>query len=481
MTKKSRYIIIVFMATFALAFFWIQAQPEQADYTPKILADMCNESDEDTSKGVDEEPAPLRWTNERDRAWTEDILHFRDTIIRLHPMMQNIETFMYIEPSLRGVSLRRSFFDEKAKGQLVDYADNLIERIQHLSDFEIEVGLSRLTTLLSDSHTQVLFSELHNTERIPFNFWVLCDGWYVWRAYQDFEEAIFSRLDAIGGISISEIIEMLRPIFPHENDIVLEFLLWHVLHRDFAVYLGIIYEDDMAVSLTLTNIEGYVFTIDAPFMNWVEVIEAGTVVASTIDEESFLMYSREGEIWWVEYFPKESLMYVRFRSFQDDFASRAFWNEQVITKLYEISGVDTFVIDFRGNMGGIGLRGFNDFMEWTADEANRELLGTVFVAVDRMSYSRGVLSAAQIRNTIDSVTIIGQPTMGLPNTFGFMDVHSLPNSSVTFAVSTRFALFCRDHESDTFMPDIHIPRIIEDYINSHDAVLAFIRAYGRGE
>jgi len=411
-------------------------------------------------------------------AWEEDILFFRTTVIQSHPLMRDTEVFMELSQRFRGISHGKSFFDEDLKEQFIVHIDKLIEQIPYLNDLEIQVGLSRAIALLGDSHSYIIFSALESGVSIPFSFWLLCDGWYVRRAYRDFESMLFSRLDAIDGVAIDEIHELMRPIIPHENGVFLRndnALL--IPYRNFLIYLGIIEKDSMTVSLTFTNIEDYTFTIDVPFVDWLEVVEAGKTVEFVLNTDKFISLSREDENWWLEYFPDESLMYVRFRRFGDSLASMAFWNELLTDKLQESSGVDKFVLDLRGNGGGADLWGFNSFLMWAENEANRNLLGTVFIAVDRVTYSRGVLSAVKMQNVVEDAIIIGQPTALPPNFFANPTNRSLPNTNAGFRVSTNYFLSWPDYEYDALMPDIYIPHTIHDQINSRDAVLEFIKAY----
>jgi len=98
-----------------------------------------------------------------------------------------------------------------------------------------------------------------------------------------------------------------------------------------------------------------------------------------------LAHSRPDQRVWFEHLADKDMMYVRVTSFVADTAAsqQKVWRD-IRRELECLGGVGTFVLDARNNGGGDDINGMVDFIiRVKADENNRQLLGNIYVAVDR--------------------------------------------------------------------------------------------------
>ena len=420
------------------------------------------------------------WENERDREWEEDVVYFATVVLEAHPLFINNEVFVRNHINrIRFSSLSRHiFYDAELRHKFIVQVNNLIAQIPNLSDIEIFMSLSRLLALTDDSHTRMLFHTWDFGPMIPMAFWHLCEGLYVRVAPSEFEEILLSRLIAINGVCVEEIYELLYPIISGTEKTVMFFLPSLLFQQDILTYLNIVEEDSATAALKFVNIDGQVSTVEVPFVGQVGITESANLVEHTIDTEILMQHSRPSENYWFKYFPEESLFYLRMRRSQEvaGLASRLFFSD-IKEKIIEMSGVEKFVIDLRGNSGGASLEGYDIFLRWLMFEEGYALLGRVFIAIDLGTVSAGVIFASQMNYVVENSILIGQSTAGAVNFFSNATTRTLPNSNISFQVSRGYSISWPSYEYSSLMPNIYIPRTIEDYRDSRDVVLEFIKAY----
>lgn len=92
----------------------------------------------------------------------------------------------------------------------------------------------------------------------------------------------------------------------------------------------------------------------------------------------------------------------------------------------------------------------------------------VFVVIGRDTFSSGMFAAIDLKRL--GAILIGEPTGNRPNSFGNVSLFTLPNSRLTWQVSTRLFQF-PDFPGDALMPDIPIEISSMDYFAERDPVL----------
>lgn len=424
----------------------------------------------------------FRWDTDRDRRWEEDVLHFAHSLLISHPLLrdQHVITWREFYAALGGGSWDWNpgagvFYDETVKHEFLRNINDLILRIPELDDFAILTGMSHSAAVLNDSHTVI---SLPAGGRLPMSFTrhfddhSAYDHHYVASAYVGLgADIVNSRLLAINGICIDEILDRMRPIFSFENEHAFRARFGGTfINRNILRHIGVIGDED-TVLLTFRRPDGHVFDIESFFVYWLHDAPLNT---HRLDTNLWFAAARSAENYWHTRIPAERLMFVRFAACFEmpDRPSHEFWSE-IVDILIDEGGMRTFIVDFRGNVGGYILEGFVGFLVWA--EENRELLGDVYIAVDTYTWSHGVTSAVLLRDAVGDAVIIGAPTAGSPNFFAGWRVLRLPNNGTTFTVSTGAVYTMPGYQGQTLTPDIPILRTVHDFINHNDPVIAYIR------
>jgi len=125
-------------------------------------------------------------------------------------------------------------------------------------------------------------------------------------------------------------------------------------------------------------------------------------------------------------------------------------------------------IDIRQNIGGFSTWPFSEDFNFLSERVNY-----LYVIIDGGSYSQSVVVTSNLRQHLDNLIIIGEPT-GQPENFFAGDPGFLPNSRVTFQVSNNMRVQSNT-EDIALRPDIFIPLTIADIISNSDPVLEYIR------
>ena len=442
--------------------------------------------------------------DDRTQLWEEDITRFATTIKNEFPLFRDQSSRIETSEDWLSWNLNETFtsfpsasliymLDADLLQDFDDMINDLISRIPYLGDFEIVMGLSRALALTGDSHTSFFFprsygiplalgshfDEQHSETSYPFP-WPHITG-----AYVGIDSVVNTRLLEINGVEMSEIFDRMRPLFPHDNEVSLRALFSvNALFKEILQYIGIINDEDV-VPITVRDVNGNIFTVDAPLMPANNVPTFGERVIyrqntdgemthHIMDTEEFFAWEPNARNTWYRFFPEENMMYLRSSLSEEPGSIVAY--QGVIETITEQGGVDIFVVDLRGNIGGSPLEGLYRFRNWARAEENRALLGAFYVVVDTATFSMGVIEAYMFRNFLEDVILIGEPPAGGLNIFFGMNQARLQNSRVVWYRNRFGSLLDPDNEieTNTLYPDISVYRTLEDYINNHDAVIETI-------
>ncbi|MDR2168162.1 MAG: hypothetical protein LBE35_09995 [Clostridiales bacterium] len=285
-----------------------------------------------------------------------------------------------------------------------------------------------------------------------------------------------TRLVAINGVSIEEIYEHWRPIFPMVDGFETSFRArgWNpFIFRSMLQYAGVI-GDEEVVPITFRDVNGNEFIVESFFVEEMADVE---LVAHEVDHEGLIYTARQAENYYFRYFENDSMMYFRiWRAFEMPDRPSSEFVQGLKNEIVRLGGVRSFVIDSRINVGGSTLEGFNDLIIWAMDESNRRLLGDIYVIVDHMSFSAGVVHPLMWQHFVEDVIVIGEPTAGTLNGFGSILTQTMPNSQISFATSfSHIRLAGEGQPNSPLVPDIIVHRTLNDYLNNHDAVISAIR------
>lgn len=353
-------------------------------------------------------------------------------------------------------------------------AARLREQIPRLSDIQIAVEMQKVTAMLEASHTEVF---LHRQPRrfkfpepLPVNLYVFPDGVYVVEADDEFKSLVGSRITAIDGTPIEQVIEKLRPLVPFEGEptrlIITRFLILpHVLQS-----VGVTKESER-VKLSVVDRENKARTIEIaskPNHQWRNSLLPLT--AAETKAPTPLYMTRPDDLYWFEPLPKDKAVYVRLISMRDKpdetIAAFGLRLRQFLDKQPEIKNL---IMDLRGNAGG------NTFLY---PELLRTIIGfdtkpgnRVFALIDRAVLSAATNFSVDL-NRLTNATFIGEPAGGQPRQNGDPIVFYLPYSGLFTILSNVSWNLSGPYDTRFWIaPDVPVALTQADYFANRDPVM----------
>lgn len=110
-------------------------------------------------------------------------------------------------------------FEKTTKESFDQKVEQLYSAIPQLENHEIVVGLARLVSSFEYGHTSLsLGGEQANFHQLPLNLYHFNDGVYVEGVHKDYPEALGAKVLEIESIPIADVLKMVRPVVPAEND-----------------------------------------------------------------------------------------------------------------------------------------------------------------------------------------------------------------------------------------------------------------------
>ena len=410
------------------------------------------------------------WPEGRDREWEEDILHFARFTLLSHPLLRVTPTRVYPSPDYSLLNRHtlidfttEDFHEASLKHAFLDEINKLIVGIPALRDAEIVLYMSSIAALLNDVHTGFLLINLFQhpifDEVYPFKFHAFYDGLFVRSAYSSYGHALYSRLLAINGVKIDEIIQRFAYIIPHESEyFVRRMTSEFIFIREMLEFIDV--ADTIETTFTFDDRRGGVFCITTRVFrrNFLQ----DNMISYSVDRGAFLKHSRPERVWY-NYIPEYSMIYLRVH--QNSLGER----------LPQIPAlpIERFVIDFRNNPGGHWNPFINQIASHLAEESER--ISRIYVLIDNYSSSAAVIMPALLRQYFEKVVLVGENANQPPNMFGGGASRRLPNSDLSFRVSTQLTRSWPDYLYNVLQPDIFIPMTFEDYVNLRDPVLEYIK------
>ncbi|MBI5084706.1 MAG: hypothetical protein HZB13_08930, partial [Acidobacteria bacterium] len=360
-----------------------------------------------------------------------------------------------------------------------------------LSPEQFYTRLLALIALARDGHTGIYLESAPPAGfvMLPIEFRWFADGIFVTAVASDRSSLHRARLVHVNGTPVSEVIERLQAVIPHENEYFFRYRAPSFL-RNAGVLRG----------LGLTSLTGPIrfgLRLESGEETAVDLLPGPASLVQAVDaREGYLpaWMTRSDENYWSEYWPHAKTLYVRWNSLQpmasrppDQFAADTM-------ALLDRNSVETVVLDFRGNLGGNSYVMMPLYLALgqriTALKANPEfrtyglsdggtyssgLFGIEFLVVGSPLPEWGTLppDVAMIQ-----ATIAGEPTGGKPAHFGETKSFTLPGSKIMGQYSTTYwPLWPGIPDRDAYYPDLPVELRSTDFFARHDPVLAAVTGH----
>lgn len=374
---------------------------------------------------------------ERDNLWIEDLEYLSTELTSRH-----------VEP-----------FHSTSRDEFEAEVAAVTAAVTDLSDIRIALEIQRIAALIGDAHTRTQ-SVLPPTV-YPIGVELFDDGAVVAAASPEHGELLGASLVGVHGVPVADIMEAALPYV--SGDTVAGKLPEALRLIASPEFVEVILDGTGPSPGVLTfNVEGCEEDVDLiaiPLDTW------QTEVSPPEDRAVPLAGKRPHAYYWYEYLPEQDSLFVQYNVCADapdlsfeDFTEDAFG-------VIGSERPDRLVIDLRLNTGGDSSV-FQPFLDRLRDHPLAQE-GNVAVLIGSRTFSSAIVNAIDLR-TEANATLVGQRTLGSPNSYGEIGTFALPNSGILTSYSTRFFQLTEDG-ADALIPDILVERMSTDYFAGIDA------------
>jgi hypothetical protein len=339
------------------------------------------------------------------------------------------------------------------------------------TDDELMVGVLRIVAMVSaagcDAHTGAFIwgSGTYPVDSLPLRLWLFEDEVVIVDALAPYEGLIGSRIDAVAGHPIADILAAIDPIVPRDNPQTVRLLTPRFLLIP-QVLRGLRLAGDGPISLALSPVDGAPQTVDVTPVRMVRYNAwAGPYgLHLPVDPEVRYLSRIDDALWW-ERLPDDETLYVQYNradrlpvGLLDDLGAA----------LHE-SGVARIVLDLRHNFGG-ELSALDPMVALFTDPAVKGP-GRLFVITGRNTFSAGSLLVARLERDTEA-TIVGESTGGCPTFWSDPSELVLPSSGITVNVAGDVAVGVdADDSRHTIEPDVAAVLTREEWAAGTDPAL----------
>ena len=390
--------------------------------------------------------------------WKQDLKHLQEIVHADYPFL----------------------FKKISQSDWDDMVEELYEQIPDMESHEIVVGFARIVSAFKYGHTSVHMGSVLNLHYLPLYFYQFKDDVYVQGIVEEYADLVGSKLIAVEGVPTSKAMEMIRPVFPEENEQFfkaygLRYLIMpEVLHAQ-----GITETMQKEITLTLEK-DGK--SMDKTFKA-IEKLDNPSTYGFVLNQDQWVSARKEGElpiylqdldkIYSYKYIPEHKLLYVRQSQIQDDpsediptFYARVF-------EFIDNNEVEKLVLDVRLNGGGNNYKN-KPVITGIIQSEKINQIGNFFTIIGRRTFS----ACQNLVNELDNYTnviFVGEPTGENINFYGDVNQINLPHSKLGLRLSFAWWQDKPQWENEPWMaPHIAVETSFQEFVENKDPVLEAI-------
>ena len=356
-----------------------------------------------------------------------------------------------------------------ARADWVAAAEAVKAKVPELTDDQALVELVRLAAMPGwagrDGHTGIFLTPGSGVHPYPVRLWRFSDGLVITAARAPYEDLVGSRVTAIGGHPIDEVLRLVEPLSPRDNpSTLLAFAPRYAGVSELLAGLGVIDHAGPA-TFSLVGRDGTARDVT------IEPITVEEDVAWNSGQPTRLpptdapwLRDQAKPLWWT-YFPDTQTLIVQYNSVEagidpiaDEILARAKGND-----------VTRVVVDLRHNSGGDNTT-MGHFEDILRDPAiNRP--GHLVLLIGRITFSAAANFATDLEQS-SAATFAGEAMGGSPNLYGDSREIALPYGGQSVDVATRYwQRSTADDQRITIEPEIFADLSSDDYFSGRDPVL----------
>lgn len=426
-------------------------------------------------KGPGEEYTYFHST-EREKKWEEDVLFLAEKLLTEHPYVTDGNFFI-----VTGLDTEYSnaMFDPELRNSVITQVNQLIPELGELSDTQILWELQRIMALLDDADTSMAVRNYEGEEKLPLVLESIYENGemslYATRIPAVYESVLYTKLTAINGIPVEEVIAKVAPyvVASNENMKVQRMVGLMRTHtalqnKDVLQILGIVGPEEDSAELTFETESG-METCRLEFVSMDEYWDVEYILGTLSDSKPVQYRYVDDKMYWYEILAG-NIFYVNivtlFNYEQRGFDLEKFLIE-VDSVLKKAEEPMRLVMDFR--IAGSGYDFHDEFSSFAKRVNQRETNG-VYILINGVTYDAGADAAYRLSREIDGAKLVGTPAGSGVNYLTSTVNYTLPNSGLKFYLNTKLRMDYPEYTANTLTPDVVIYQTLEDYKNGIDTV-----------
>lgn len=426
-------------------------------------------------KGPGEEYTYFHST-EREKKWEEDVLFLAEKLLTEHPYVTDDNFFI-----VTGLDTEYSnaMFDPELRNSVITQVNQLIPELGELSDTQILWELQRIMALLEDADTSMSVRHYDGEKILPLVLeTIYVNGemnLYATRIPAVYESVLYTKLTAINGIPVEEVIAKVAPyvVASNENMKVQRMVGLMRTHtalqnKDVLQILGIVGPEEDSAELTFETESG-MENCRLEFVSMDEYWDVEYILGTLSDSKPVQYRYVDDKMYWYEILAG-NIIYVNivtlFKYEQRGFDLEKFLIE-VDSVLKKAKEPMRLVMDFR--IAGSGYDFHDEFSSFAKRVNQRETNG-VYILINGVTYDAGADAAYRLSREIDGAKLVGTPAGSGVNYLTSTVNYTLPNSGLKFYLNTKLRMDYPEYTANTLTPDVVIYQSLEDYKNGIDTV-----------
>ncbi len=361
----------------------------------------------------------------------------------------------------------KNLFFELSEAEFRRQVQAIEKRIEELDSRTFQLELSRLIASVGDGHTR-LAMDLSQMHYYPFNARWFDDQVAIVAANAGDDSILGASLEAINGMSITTVLEKLRPFYSVDNEYSFRNSIDKSLnHAEMLAYACGFDE--------LTKAE---FTFKKDGQEFKRTLEAvpqskARQLSWKFANTKFPLYAQKSRLnFWNDWLADSGTLYFKYNRCQDSAGFLKLVNGTI--GFAEQNDVQRFVVDLRDNGGGNSAI-FKPLAFYLSSQQKYRQPGRLFVIVGRGTFSSGLFAAYDLKRL--GAVVVGEPTGGKPNHYGEVKPLKLPATGLAVYYSTRFWTFLEDEDPDSLVPDVPVEFTAEAALQGKDPALEAILEY----
>ncbi|WP_438444572.1 S41 family peptidase [Gorillibacterium sp. sgz5001074] len=358
-------------------------------------------------------------------------------------------------------------FQNISEQSFLEKAAQIRDTLSDMNESQRMAALMMLTASIGDAHTALYPME---TESFQLYFLWLKEGIYLLRVPEDKKELLGSKLVAIDGKPIDEVITKLRTVIPHENEQWVKSKVPEFLRNSSLMYGLSIIEHPSTAVFTLESGDGHILNLDVRSSVPIQNETNAYAVYKSKSNHYPLNYINNHRDYWYELRDEDRVLYIQYNHCRNSPDQTMQDFNQSVQQTLNNGRVDKIIIDLRNNSGG-NSSVMAPLMD-TLLTYGFTKPGSLFVLIGKSTFSSGMLNAIDLSKRVNAI-LIGEPTGGKPNSYGEIEVFELPYSGLHGQYSTKYF---RNSEGDpsSLMPNVLIEPSIQEWIEGRDFSLEYV-------